>query len=54
MGKKKHSSDGEPSEKAKRQKQEEDQDYAEIPPGWKEPVFTKEDNPQGRFRRRSP
>ena len=49
MGKKKHSSEGEPNEKAKRHKQEEEQDFAEIPPGWKEPAFTKEDNPHGRF-----
>jgi hypothetical protein len=39
MGKKKHSAVGE--------KQEKEQEYTEMPPGWKEPSFTKEDNPQG-------
>lgn len=37
MGKKKNLSD----------EQTKEQEYAEIPPGWKEPTFTKEDNPQG-------
>jgi hypothetical protein len=39
MGKKKNSE----------QKEEDEHEYAEIPPGWKEPPFTKEDNPHGRI-----
>lgn len=37
MGKKKNTSD----------EQNNEQEYAEMPPGWKEPTFTKEDNPNG-------
>lgn len=49
MGKKKNSTDGESKEKKMNKKNQEDaeQEYAEMPPGWKEPTFTKEDNPQG-------
>jgi hypothetical protein len=39
MGKKNHLSDGE----------QEEHEYTEMPPGWKEPAFTKEDNPYGRI-----
>lgn len=38
MGKKKQSNDNE---------NKEEQELAEVPPGWKEPQFTKEDNPHG-------
>lgn len=38
MGKKKNASD----------EQNNEQEYAEMPPGWKEPTFTKEDNPTGK------
>jgi hypothetical protein len=49
MGKKKYSVDGEQKQKMnKKNSEEEQQEYAEMPPGWKEPKFTKEDNPQGR------
>jgi hypothetical protein len=49
MGKKKYSVDGEQKQKMnKKNSEEEQQEYAEMPPGWKEPAFTKEDNPQGR------
>ena len=27
--------------------QQNEHEYSEIPPGWKEPPFTKEDNPHG-------
>lgn len=37
MGKKKNLSE----------EQNNQQEYAEVPPGWKEPTFTKVDNPQG-------
>ena len=40
MGKKKQSIDVE---------KKEEQEYSEMPPGWKEPTFTKEDNPHGRI-----
>jgi hypothetical protein len=39
MGKKKQEADDKKNE----------QEYTEMPPGWKEPAFTKEDNPQGRI-----
>ncbi|UJR38221.1 hypothetical protein I4U23_030894 [Adineta vaga] len=45
MGKKKHS--GENERKEKKQQQQQDPEYVEMPPGWKEPKFTKEDNPHG-------
>ncbi len=48
MGKKKHSFEGERKEKMnKNKKQQDEHEYTEIPPGWKEPSFTKEDNPHG-------
>jgi len=43
MGKKKHLIDGEQKD------QQEEHEYSEMPPGWKEPIFTKEDNPHGRI-----
>jgi hypothetical protein len=45
MGKKKYDGDEERKEK----NQQDEQEYAEMPPGWKEPTFTKEDNPHGRI-----
>ncbi|CAF0719567.1 unnamed protein product [Adineta steineri] len=47
MGKNKHSFDGEKKEKMNKKNQQEEHDYTEMPPGWKEPTFTKEDNPHG-------
>lgn len=48
MGKKKNFNDGESKEKMNKKNQDDQQqEYAEMPPGWKEPAFTKEDNPHG-------
>jgi hypothetical protein len=51
MGKKKSASTAAEGETAKEQKndQSDNQPSGEVPPGWKEPVFTKADNPQGSF-----
>lgn len=49
MGKKKHSFDDEQKDKNNKKAQQEEHEYAEVPPGWKEPTFTKEDNPHGRI-----
>jgi hypothetical protein len=46
MGKKKYLID---NEKINKKNQQEEHEYTEMPPGWKEPEFTKEDNPHGRI-----
>ncbi len=43
MGKKKNSTNDE--------RKDNEQEYIEMPPGWKEPTFTKEDNPHGKIYR---
>jgi hypothetical protein len=51
MGKQKHANQGERKEKLnKKNQQQEEHEYDEMPPGWKEPTFTKEDNPHGTYK----
>ncbi|CAF4010737.1 unnamed protein product, partial [Rotaria sordida] len=47
MGKKKHSFEDEQKDKNSKKNQQEEHEYTEMPVGWKEPQFTKEDNPHG-------
>ncbi|CAF3048507.1 unnamed protein product [Rotaria sp. Silwood2] len=47
MGKKKHSFEDEQKHKTSKTNQQEEHEYTEMPPGWKEPPFSKEDNPHG-------
>ncbi|CAF3437611.1 unnamed protein product [Rotaria sp. Silwood1] len=47
MGKKKHSFEDEQKDKTSKKNQQEELEYAEMPTGWKEQPFTKEDNPHG-------
>ena len=49
MGKKKYSIDNEQKQNSNKTDQQEEHEYTEMPPGWKEPQFTKEDNPHGRI-----
>ena len=49
MGKKKSFPDSEPKENGNKKTKTDETEYAEMPPGWKEPEFTKADNPHGRF-----
>ncbi|CAF4736101.1 unnamed protein product, partial [Rotaria socialis] len=47
MGKRKNSFNDEQKVKNNKKDQQEEHEYAEMPAGWKEPSFTKEDNPRG-------
>lgn len=55
MTKRNSNNDDERKEKNKKNKKDDTvQEYAEVPPGWKEPPFTKEDNPHGLYTCLSP
>jgi hypothetical protein len=52
MGNKKKSSfDNERKDKSDKKQSTSEQELADVPAGWKEPVFTKADNPHGRIDR---